>query len=219
MPLPAKSIRGAALVTPASIANGSSNSEPRSRRATVRERPPMSWRKAIQANEPSSSMSRGVAASSAAILRAAHRHGHPADTVDEKSEQCLMAESTGVHHPEEHLEAEHGLEQPLDQPPAVEQHDQQGDQILDHACAIALNPLRVRIASKLWSPDRFPPFARERACAERARMSPAPRAMRRRDNAYGEMAERFKAPVLKTGEGSNLPWVRIPLSPPLLRTA
>ena len=28
------------------------------------------------------------------------------------------------------------------------------------------------------------------------------------------MAERFKAPVLKTGEGSNLPWVRIPLSPP-----
>ncbi len=30
----------------------------------------------------------------------------------------------------------------------------------------------------------------------------------------GEMAERFKAPVLKTGEGSNLPWVRIPLSPP-----
>ncbi len=31
----------------------------------------------------------------------------------------------------------------------------------------------------------------------------------------GEMAERFKAPVLKTGEGSNLPWVRIPLSPPL----
>ena len=33
----------------------------------------------------------------------------------------------------------------------------------------------------------------------------------------GEMAERFKAPVLKTGEGSNLPWVRIPLSPPLDR--
>ncbi len=30
----------------------------------------------------------------------------------------------------------------------------------------------------------------------------------------GEVAERFKAPVLKTGEGSNLPWVRIPLSPP-----
>lgn len=29
------------------------------------------------------------------------------------------------------------------------------------------------------------------------------------------MAERFKAPVLKTGEGSNLPWVRIPLSPPI----
>lgn len=29
------------------------------------------------------------------------------------------------------------------------------------------------------------------------------------------MAERLKAPVLKTGEGSNLPWVRIPLSPPV----
>lgn len=32
----------------------------------------------------------------------------------------------------------------------------------------------------------------------------------------GEMAERFKAPVLKTGEGLNLPWVRIPLSPPVV---
>ena len=32
----------------------------------------------------------------------------------------------------------------------------------------------------------------------------------------GEMAERFKAPVLKTGEGSNLPWVRIPPLPPLI---
>lgn len=35
-----------------------------------------------------------------------------------------------------------------------------------------------------------------------------------RPGRYGEMAERFKAPVLKTGEGLNLPWVRIPLSPP-----
>jgi hypothetical protein len=35
----------------------------------------------------------------------------------------------------------------------------------------------------------------------------------------GEMAERFKAPVLKTGEGSNLPWVRIPLSPPDTQSA
>ncbi|SON88137.1 hypothetical protein XFF6166_860002 [Xanthomonas citri pv. fuscans] len=34
-------------------------------------------------------------------------------------------------------------------------------------------------------------------------------------SSIGEMAERFKAPVLKTGEGSNLPWVRIPLSPPV----
>src|SRR5690606_1381061 len=32
----------------------------------------------------------------------------------------------------------------------------------------------------------------------------------------GQMAERLKAPVLKTGEGSNLPWVRIPLCPPKL---
>ena len=31
------------------------------------------------------------------------------------------------------------------------------------------------------------------------------------------MAEWFKAAVLKTAEGSNLPWVRIPLSPPEAR--
>ena len=29
------------------------------------------------------------------------------------------------------------------------------------------------------------------------------------------MAERFKAPVLKTGVGASSPWVRIPLPPPL----
>src|SRR4051812_20624223 len=34
----------------------------------------------------------------------------------------------------------------------------------------------------------------------------------------GEMAERFKAAVLKTAVGASLPWVRIPLSPPLLVT-
>ncbi len=28
------------------------------------------------------------------------------------------------------------------------------------------------------------------------------------------MAERFKAPVLKTGEGASSPWVRIPPHPP-----
>ena len=56
-PLPAKSTRGSVLVAPPSIAYGSSNAEPRSRRATVRERPPTSWRKTIQPNEPSSSMS------------------------------------------------------------------------------------------------------------------------------------------------------------------
>ncbi len=31
---------------------------------------------------------------------------------------------------------------------------------------------------------------------------------------HGEMAERFKAPVLKTGVAAMPPWVRIPLSPP-----
>src|SRR5690606_13342777 len=31
----------------------------------------------------------------------------------------------------------------------------------------------------------------------------------------GGMAERFKAPVLKTGEAVMSPWVRIPLPPPL----
>tara|TARA_B100001027_G_scaffold6206_1_gene4043 strand:- start:263 stop:367 length:105 start_codon:yes stop_codon:yes gene_type:complete len=29
------------------------------------------------------------------------------------------------------------------------------------------------------------------------------------------MAERLKAPVLKTGKGVTLSWVRIPVSPPL----
>jgi hypothetical protein len=33
----------------------------------------------------------------------------------------------------------------------------------------------------------------------------------------GEMAERFKAPVLKTGVVAIPPWVRIPLSPPTMR--
>ncbi len=32
---------------------------------------------------------------------------------------------------------------------------------------------------------------------------------------FGEMAERLKAPVLKTGKGATLSWVRIPVSPPL----
>ena len=31
----------------------------------------------------------------------------------------------------------------------------------------------------------------------------------------GEMAEWLKAPVLKTGKGATLSWVRIPVSPPL----
>lgn len=33
-------------------------------------------------------------------------------------------------------------------------------------------------------------------------------------NHDGGMAERFKAPVLKTGVGASSPWVRIPLPPP-----
>ena len=48
-----------------------------------------------------------------------------------------------------------------------------------------------------------------------ARMRPRPSA----GPHTGEMAERFKAPVLKTGEGSFLPWVRIPLSPPDTQSA
>src|SRR3569833_356282 len=33
--------------------------------------------------------------------------------------------------------------------------------------------------------------------------------------AHGEMAEWFKAAVLKTAVGASSPWVRIPLSPPI----
>ena len=44
------------------------------------------------------------------------------------------------------------------------------------------------------------------ACGRTATLIPA--------TALGEMAEWFKAPVLKTGEGASPPWVRIPLSPP-----
>src|ERR1700735_3168366 len=34
---------------------------------------------------------------------------------------------------------------------------------------------------------------------------------------FGEMAEWFKAAVLKTAVGVSLPWVRIPLSPPEIK--
>ncbi len=40
------------------------------------------------------------------------------------------------------------------------------------------------------------------------------RQKRRGFSRYGGMAERFKAPVLKTGVGASSPWVRIPLPPP-----
>ena len=33
------------------------------------------------------------------------------------------------------------------------------------------------------------------------------------------MAERLKAPVLKTGKGATLSWVRIPVLPPLIKTS
>ena len=33
---------------------------------------------------------------------------------------------------------------------------------------------------------------------------------------FGEMSEWLKEPVLKTGDGLRRPWVRIPLSPPIL---
>jgi hypothetical protein len=46
-------------------------------------------------------------------------------------------------------------------------------------------------------------------------MSPSLEARCARTSAnIGEMAERFKAAVLKTAVGVSLPWVRIPLSPP-----
>ena len=38
------------------------------------------------------------------------------------------------------------------------------------------------------------------------------------NTASGEMAERTKAPVSKTGIGATLSWVRIPLSPPFSGT-
>ena len=43
---------------------------------------------------------------------------------------------------------------------------------------------------------------------------PMDRAERTSAKVYGEMAEWFKAAVLKTAVGVSLPWVRIPLSPP-----
>ena len=46
-----------ATARPPSIDSGASNCEPTSRRPTVRETPPTSWRNTTQANEPSSSMS------------------------------------------------------------------------------------------------------------------------------------------------------------------
>ena len=46
-----------------------------------------------------------------------------------------------------------------------------------------------------------------------------PRPARPRGRQSGEMAERFKAAVLKTAVGSSPPWVRIPLSPPHTKNA
>lgn len=49
-------------------------------------------------------------------------------------------------------------------------------------------------------------------CQQAERVGPAlPKWLKNHD---GGMAERFKAPVLKTGVGASSPWVRIPLPPP-----
>jgi hypothetical protein len=53
---------------------------------------------------------------------------------------------------------------------------------------------------------------RRAGCPESNRRSPAHKKQKR--TKHGEMAERFKAPVLKTGVVAIPPWVRIPLSPP-----
>ena len=75
--------------------------------------------------------------------------------------------------------------------------------------------IRARIRRRLPACRRRVP--RERRVQPRhppSRTGVANRYNRRRN---GEMAERIKAPVLKTSEGSNLPWVRIPLSAIRLR--
>jgi hypothetical protein len=66
-------------------------------------------------------------------------------------------------------------------------------------------------------PDSPSPAGRpERGC--RARPPRLPNAAGAGMSASaGEMAEWFKAAVLKTAVGATPPWVRIPLSPPLLR--
>lgn len=69
--------------------------------------------------------------------------------------------------------------------------------------AVEAPPCRMRRAGARVVLGKWPSRARIRRC-------PGDR------DPIGEMAERFKAPVLKTGEGLNLPWVRIPLSPPIL---
>ena len=56
-PSPLMSTFGAFAGRPPSTNSGASNSEPISRRPTVRETPPSSCRNTTQANEPSSSMS------------------------------------------------------------------------------------------------------------------------------------------------------------------
>jgi hypothetical protein len=58
------------------------------------------------------------------------------------------------------------------------------------------------------------PFAARRGQAHRALAPVAPG-----DPRSGEVAEWFKAPVLKTGVGASLPWVRIPPSPPVASVA
>lgn len=75
---------------------------------------------------------------------------------------------------------------------------------------------RMRARERSWESGPHRMFVRPQPGPPARGGSPAwhptPSAVTR--SSIGEMAERFKAPVLKTGEGSNLPWVRIPLSPP-----
>src|SRR6187402_3101726 len=63
------------------------------------------------------------------------------------------------------------------------------------------------------SPQRFKPRAKS-AMMPTAVAATGPHEPLGARKSNGEMAERFKAPVLKTGVVAIPPWVRIPLSPP-----
>lgn len=58
------------------------------------------------------------------------------------------------------------------------------------------------------------PGAWRRAASRKPVDRPLPGTLEQWPAVTGGMAERFKAPVLKTGVGASSPWVRIPLPPP-----